>query len=498
LTGYSPSAMRRAPDDWSPLSALPGPAMDGSLLITNGTVVTATNMYQADVLVRQDVITAIGTGKEWRAERTIDATGRYILPGGVDVHTHMNYPVAGFTAVTEDDFTSGTVAAAFGGTTCIIDFSKTRPGEDVYDAYARRTEEAAQGAVIDYAVHAIVPPNAGAREFAALTRLAGEGATSWKFFMCYRGLATDDETILSGFRLCASLGVLPLVHAERDAILTKALSRLRKSGHLGVRAHLDAHPADAEDAAVARAIELADEANVPLYIVHVSSAGALEHIGAARDRGQPVLAETCPQYLARSFEDYSQADDATAAGHICSPPIRERAHQDALWSALRDGVLSTVASDHACFCLEPGPANVRPYKHHASFEDVPNGVPGVEERMRVVWGLGVLPGRIDPSRFVDVTATSPAKLLGLYPKKGSLEVGADADLVIWGPDAPDRIGAEQLHSRAGYTLYEGLKVGTGPETVISRGDVIIDHGTLQAEPGRGQYVDRHCDVVRSA
>ena len=470
---------------------------DGSLIVANGNVVTSTAVHKSDVLVRQGVIADVGTGMGWEADRLIDGTGCYVLPGGVDVHTHMNYPVAGFTAVTEDDITSGTVAAAFGGTTCIVDFSKTRPGGDVYETYARRLEDASQRAIIDYAFHAIVPPGSGPREFDALTRLAGEGVASWKFFMCYRGLATDDETILTGFRLCASLGVMPLVHAERDAILAEALSHLHETGQLDVRAHLQAHPAVAEDEATGRAIELASEAEVPLYIVHVSSAGSVERIAAARRRGQPVFGETCPQYLARSFEDYSKADDATAAGHICSPPIRERLHQQALWSALRDGDLSTVASDHACFCLEPDPNSLRPYKHHPTFEDVPSGVPGVEERLPVLWGSGVVDGWLDPCRFVDVTATAPAKLLGLYPRKGAIEVGADADLVIWDPTFSGRISAEGLHSKAGYSLYEGMPAALGPKIVLSRGEVIIDNGNLNALPGRGQYVPRQCQVVAS-
>ncbi|MFG1951648.1 dihydropyrimidinase [Micromonospora sp. NPDC048830] len=461
-------------------------------LIANGTVVNADAAIRADVLVRDGRIVALGAGPDWTADHVVDATGKLVMPGGIDAHTHLEYPVDGFSTHTADDFHTGTVAAAYGGTTTVLDFVKKEPDRSLYDTYLRRRDAAATKAVIDVGLHAIVPPRAAQPDVLDdLRRLVAEGATSWKFFMAYPGQMVEDNELLDGFELARELGVLPMVHAENGHMVAREVRRLVDSGRTAESFHLRAHGHESEAEAVHRAVVLADTIGTPLYVVHVSSAAAADEISRARAAGSRVWGETCPQYLVVAYEDYAGLGERAAA-YVCSPPIRERSNQDGLWRMLATGALSTVATDHAGFCLHQ-PDDLPPQKMRSPgyFPKVPNGVPGIEDRLMVLWQAGVVGGLIDPCRFVDLVATRPAKLFGLFPHKGIVAVGADADLVVWDPAADHVITAAGSHMRTDYNIYEGMRVTGKPVHVFSRGEHLVDAAGLRhAAPGRGTFLTR--------
>jgi dihydropyrimidinase len=423
----------------------------------------------------------------------IDASGCYVLPGGVDGHVHLENPALGCTR-SADDFHTGTLAAAAGGTTTIVDFVKREPGVTLYDSFRRRLARAEAGAVVDFAFHTVVPPSAlrdGAVE--DLRRLAGEGATSWKFFMAYPGtLMVDDETLVAGVELAATLGVLPVVHAEDGAAVAAATERLVTAGRTGAAEHLHAHAEAAEVTAVRRLIALAERVGSPILVLHVSSAAAADELRQARRRGVPVHAETCPQYLLAAYEDYAGMGD-DAAAYICSPPIRPRANQERLWRHLEDGVFATIGTDHCPFTMGQ-PDDLPPQKMlgHGDFPRIPNGVPGVHERMTVIWDAAVATGRIAPSDFVELTAAGPARLMGLYPRL--IAAGSDADVVVWDPDATTTLDAARMPGRADYSLYDGRDVRGLPRVVIARGEVIAANGRPRAARGRGRYLRREAAV----
>lgn len=462
-----------------------------SLLIRNGIVVSASDRCRADVLIDGEVIAAVGR-IDSSADRVIDAEGCYVIPGGIDTHTHLENPSLGVTR-SADDFRSGTVAAAHGGTTTIIDFVKKESGATLLDSFLRRRERAETAIGVDLGLHPVVPATALADgSFDDLESLAiDHGATSWKFFMAYPGLLmVDDETLIHGFRRCADLGVLPMVHAENGHLVGDATQRLLAGGHSAEHYHHDAHSHLAEGEAVHRAVAIAASVGAPLFIVHVSSRFAAREIGRARADGHVVCGEACPQYLLAALEDYCDKG-FEAAAYVCSPPIRERANQEYLWDAIRAGDLATVGTDHAAFTMCQ-PDDLPPQKPYgrAQFTKIPNGVPGIEERLRVMYEAGVVGGRFDICRFVDLVATRPAKLFGLHPRKGALLPGADADVVVWDPTARHTIYAADLHHRADYSLYEGMEVSAGPRWVIGRGTVLVGPDGAHIAPGRGRYLHR--------
>lgn len=466
-----------------------------TILLSGGTVVNAEGFVRADVLIRGEEIVGIGVDQGWEADVEIDATGKYVMPGGIDAHTHLEYPIDGFTTRTSDDFATGSVAAAFGGTTSFIDFVKKHPERSLHDTFVERRRDAERKSIVDFGLHAIVPPLAQQPDVHDdLRRLhAEQGAASWKFFMAYPGTQmVEDDELLAGMDLARELGALPMVHAENGHMINRAVRQLLDEGNTGEAFHAEAHGHASEAEAVHRAIVLAQEVGTPLYVVHVSSRHAAEEIARSRSEGVEVWGETCPQYLLTSREDYEGLGER-AAGYVCSPPIRERSNQPALWRYLCADGLSTVATDHAAFCMHQ-PEDLPPQKLRSPgyFPKTPNGVPGLEDRLMVLWEAGVVSGRMDMCRFVEVTATRPAKLFGMYPRKGAVSVGADADLIVWDPGADHVITAQGSHSRTDYNLYEGMRVTGLPVTVLSRGRILIRDRELQdeARDTRGRYLER--------
>lgn len=471
-----------------------------TFILHGGTVVSSEGRVRADVLVEGTRIAAIlaPDAAQPADARRIDVTGSYLLPGGVDTHTHLEHRVASGATRTADDFFSGTIAAACGGTTTIVDFVRAPAGVAIDDAFHARRDAAAASCVVDFGFHPIVPASAGDDDsFDRLTRLTRDhGVASWKFFMAYPGSMVSDDVLIRGFRAAAECGALPMVHAENGHMIADAVERLTDAGRTAEHEHLHAHPADAEVEAVQRAITLAEHVGTPLFIVHVSAAEAARVVRARRDAGADVRAETCPQYLATAYEDYADAG-SRAAGYICSPPIREGANRDELWAAVANGTIDTIGTDHAAFALHTSDPEM-PQKDVGKgvFSATPNGVPGVEERLMVMYTTGVGTGRISLERFVDLTATAPARTFGLFPRKGALVPGADADIVVWDPDAERTLSAATHHSLADYSVYEGMTVRGAPAAVYARGELVAVDGepTPAAVRGRGTYLARTLPV----
>ncbi|MBF5081160.1 dihydropyrimidinase [Quadrisphaera sp. INWT6] len=466
------------------------------LVFHGGQVVSSDGRLDVDLLVRDGRVVGHGERGAYSAldAEQVDCTGRLLLPGGVDTHTHLEHRVASGATQTIDDFHSGTVAAACGGTTTVVDFVRAPPGTPVDEAFHARREAAEASCVVDFGFHPIVPATAGEDDsFARLRRLSEtEGVASWKFFMAYPGSMVSDAVLLQGFRAAAELGVLPMVHAENGHMVADAVAGLVAAGRTAEHEHLHGHPASSEAEAVNRAATLARHVGAPLFVVHVSAADAARQVREHRAAGARIWAETCPQYLASSYEQYEGAG-LLAAGHICSPPIREAANAEALWAEVSNGTIDTIGTDHASFALRTGPGML-PQKDSGAgvFTGVPNGVPGVEERLVVMHTAGVLSGRISMERFVDLVSTAPARTFGLHPRKGTLAVGADADVVVWDPAAERVLSAAAQHSLADYSVYEQMRVTGAPAAVYSRGELV----SVDGEPapglrrGRGTYLHR--------
>jgi dihydropyrimidinase len=453
-------------------------------LIKNGTIVTAVDQYKGDVLVEGEKISVIGTSLDIPAanvDKVIDAAGRYVLPGGIDVHTHMDMPFGGATSA--DDFETGTRAAAFGGTTTIVDFAIQYRGQTLHHAWEEWAKKAEGKAVVDYGFHMIITDLNDQVE-TEMDALVKQGITSFKMFMAYPGVfMSDDGSIFKALLRTGKNGGTICMHAENGGVIDVLVQRALAEGKTAPRYHALTRPARAEAEATHRAIALAEMADVPIYIVHLSAAEALEMVTEARDRGLPAFAETCPQYLFLSYDNYEEPDFG-GSKYVMSPPLRDRAKQDQLWRGLAFNDLQCISTDHCPFCMKEKRLGEN------DFSKIPNGAPGVETRMSLVYDGGVRPGRISLNRFVELTSTSPAKIFGLFPRKGTIAPGSDADIVVFDPNRTMTLGAKTLHMNCDYNPYEGRQVTGATDTVMSRGSLVIENGAFVGRKGAGSFLKR--------
>jgi dihydropyrimidinase len=452
-------------------------------VIRGGTIVTASDTYASDLGISGGKISAIAQQLPVEnAGRVIDAAGKMVMPGGIDVHTHLDMPFGGTTSA--DDFESGTIAAAFGGTTTLIDFAIQYKGQTLRHAFDTWMQKATSKAATDFAFHCIITdlPDAQIEEMSQLVR---EGVSSFKLFMAYPGVfMLDDATIFRAMRAAAASGGLICMHAENGGAIDVIVQQALAEGKRAPKYHALTRPTTAEAEATSRAIALAEMAGAPVYIVHLSCNEALEKVREARDRGLPAYAETCPQYLYLSIENFD-VPGFEGAKYVFTPPLREKWHQDKLWQGLAKDDLQVVSTDHCPFC----------YKEQKElgkddFTKIPNGGPGIEHRLSLVYTGGVHGGRFSPNRFVQLVSTAPAKLFGLYPRKGTIAVGSDADIVIWDPDEEQILSAKTHHMRVDYSMFEGIRVKGVPKMVLSRGRPVIEGGKFVGRPGAGEFLRR--------
>jgi dihydropyrimidinase len=451
-------------------------------LIKNGTVVTASDLYQGDVLVEDEKIALIGSKIDIEADTVIDAAGKYVLPGGIDVHTHLDMPFGGSKSA--DDFDTGTRAAAFGGTTSIVDFAIQYRGQTLHHAWETWMKKAEDKAVIDYGFHMIMTDLNDQTE-TEMDALVRQGVTSFKLFMAYPGVfMLDDASIFKALLRTGRNGGTICMHAENGGVIDVLVQRALAEGKTAPKYHALTRPARAEAEATHRAIALAEIADVPVYIVHLSAAEALEMVTEARDRGLPAFAETCPQYLFLSYDNYEEPG-FDGAKYVMSPPLRAKATQDRLWRGLAFNDLQAISTDHCPFCMKEQKELGRD-----DFSKIPNGAPGIETRMSLVYDGGVRSGRISLNRFVELTSTSPAKIFGLFPRKGTIAPGSDADIVVFDPNRSVTLSVKTLHMNVDYNPYEGRQVTGATDTVLSRGRLVIKDGAFVGRPGSGSFLKR--------
>ncbi len=462
-----------------------------SILITNGTVINHGGSQAADVLIESDKIVALAVpgSHSLKADQTIDASGKYVIPGGIDVHTHMELPFGGTAA--SDTFETGTRAAAWGGTTTIIDFAVQTKGMGLMDGFEAWMAKADGNCAIDYGFHLIVG-DVNEQSLKEMDIALGEGVTSFKMFMAYPGVfySTDGE-IFQAMQTAAENGSTIMMHAENgiaiDVLIAQALAR----GETDPIYHGIVRRSVLEGEATHRAIKLAEVAGCPLYIVHMSALEALAEVTNARDEGLNVFAETCPQYLFLDLDDLGNGFEG--AKYVCSPPLRDRAegHQEALWSGLATNDLQVVSTDHCPFCFEDHPELGRQKRlGEGDFSKIPNGLPGVEHRLELIYHGAVAEERLSLERWVEVCSTTPARMFGLFPRKGTIAVGSDADIVVFDPARRHTLSAATHHMRTDYSCYEGFEINGGVDTVLSRGRVIISANEYKGRKGDGQYLRR--------
>ncbi|MCA9538525.1 MAG: dihydropyrimidinase [Myxococcales bacterium] len=456
-----------------------------TILIRGGTVVTADGERRADVLCDKGLIAAVGPDLDAPAgAQVIDAGGAYVMPGGIDPHTHMELPFMG--TVASEDFFTGTSAGFAGGTTMIIDFVIPNPKQRILDAY-QQWREWAKKAAGDYSFHVAITwwDDSVHADMGTLTR--EHGVNSFKHFMAYKNaIMADDETLVNSFSRARELGALCTVHAENGELVFRLQKEIYEKGIHGPEGHPLSRPPEVEGEAANRAIRIAEVLGVPLYLVHTSCIDALEAVTRARLEGQRVFAEVLAQHLVIDDSVYRNKDWRSAAHHVMSPPFRPKAHQAALWRGLQAGMLQTTATDHCCFCTDQKAMG------KADFRSIPNGTSGVEDRMSVLWHHGVRTGRLTPAEFVACTSTNAARIFNIYPRKGSLQPGADADLVVWDPDGTRTISAATHHMNIDFNIYEGMQVTGVPAVTLSAGKVVYERGDLRSVRGVGRYVDRPC------
>ncbi len=448
-------------------------------VIRNGTIVTADLTYKADVAIDGGKIVEIG--ENLKGDRELDATGCYVMPGGIDPHTHLEMPFMG--TYSSDDFESGTRAALAGGTTMVVDFALPNQGESLLDAL-KRWDNKSTRANCDYSFHMAVTWW-GEQVFNDMPEVVNRGITTFKHFMAYKGaLMVNDDEMFASFKRLAELGAIALVHAENGDVVAELTAKLLAEGNTGPEAHAYSRPPQVEGEAANRAIMIADMAGVPLYIVHVSCEEAHEAIRRARMQGKRVWGEPLIQHLTLDESEYFNKDWDHAARRVMSPPFRNKQHQDSLWAGLQSGSLSVVATDHCAFTTEQKRFGV------GDFSKIPNGTGGLEDRMPMLWTHGVNTGRLTMNEFVAVTSTNIAKILNCYPKKGAIMVGSDADIVVWDPEKEKVISAETQQSAIDYNVFEGHRVKGLPRFTLTRGHVAVHDGEIRTREGHGEFVAR--------
>ena len=454
-------------------------------LIKNGTVATASDLYKADVLIEGEKISLIGSdlGKLGPFDQTFDASGRYVIPGGIDPHTHLDMPFGGTQSA--DDFETGTRAAAFGGTTCVVDFA-IQPQKGSLRQGLDDWHKKAQGkATTDYAFHMIVR-DVNKDSLAEMDRLVkSEGVSSFKLFTAYPGVfMVDDAQIFRAMQKTGENGGLICMHAENGPVIDVLIEQALARGQTAPKYHALTRPARLEAEASNRVIAFAEVANVPVYIVHLSAKEALAEVREARDRGVRAFAETCSQYLFLSYDNYEEPG-FDGAKYVMSPPLRPKGNEESLWHGLKQDDLALVSTDHCPFCMKE-----QKELGKDSFAKIPNGAPGIEQRMGLLWDGGVRPGRIDINRYVQITSTAAAKIFGLYPNKGTIAPGSDADVVIFDPQKEVRWSAKTHHMRVDYNPYEGRVTKGAPSHVFSRGQLIVENDKWLGKAGYGKFVKR--------
>ena len=449
-------------------------------LIRNGHIMTATDNYHADILIDDEVVSIIGAKLDIEADLSIEASGKLVIPGGIDPHTHMELPFGGTTAA--DDFRTGTIAAAHGGTTTIIDFAVQYKGKSLLQGVDNWHQKAEGKCAIDYGFH-LITTELEDRQIEEMYTVMDEGVTSFKMFMAYPGVfLVDDATIFRAMSAAGSRGGLICMHAENGIVINEIIKRALEKGHTAPKYHALTRPTIAEAEGVHRAIAIAEMAESPVYIVHLSCADALNQVRQARDRGIPAFAETCPQYLFLSIDDYGE--DFDGAKYVMTPPLREQANQTELWKGLKMDDLQVISTDHCPFCMKE-----QKELGKDDFTKIPNGAPGVEHRVPLIYN-GVVENRIGLNRFVELTSTAAAKMFGLFPKKGTIAIGSDADIVIFDANREQTLSVKTHHMNVDYSAYEGKTIKGVVETVLSRGSVVIDNGEFKGKSGQGQFLKR--------
>src|SRR5277367_1432060 len=452
------------------------------LLIQDGVVVNADRTMAADVLIEGDTIRDVRAGIDPQGHPVVNAAGLLVLPGGIDAHTHLDMPFGGTTSA--DDFETGTRAAAIGGTTTIVDFAIQAKGTKMRSALDAWWKKAEGKACIDYGLHMIVT-DLGTSGLEDMDDMVSEGVASFKLFMAYPGvLMVDDATIFRALQQTSKNGALICMHAENGSVIDIIVRQALAEGKTAPIHHALTRPTLAEAEAVHRAIALAEMAGVPIYIVHLSSEDALNQVREARDRGLPAFAETCPQYLLLSIDNMN-LPGFESAKYVFTPPLREKQNLPKLWDGLKTDHLQVVSTDHCPFCFEDQKALGKD-----DFTKIPNGGPGIENRLQLLHHHGVNAGKITLNRFVEIVSTAPARIFGMYPKKGSIAPGSDADIVVWDPKAEHLISAKTHHMRVDYSMFEGFKVVGNARQVFSRGELIVENGQYVGRVGRGEYLRR--------